>query len=352
MIDGAARSPARLPVHARARAPCRVRPPVRRPQGGAAPARSARRCEAAGGHVSARALADLAHHFAAAAAYRWSRAGGRVQPPRRAGRRIGRPRIRRGCADARDGARSWGSRTLAGAPRCCSSWAWPDTRPAAALEARAGTGRLPRRSAASSGTPSCWRAPRPGYEEATLATRNGAGRGRAAGGGHGQRWASSESELSVEPARRPGARSRRTGRARARCDRARERDRAGPAPRRPGRAGDGARALLLVARRDPHRGDPRDAGRGARARRGAGRHGAPGGSDVRGESPAFVAMADIPAARGEVAHRSGGWQRSRRQPFNLHVAEHYDGAIALADGKLDGGRGHGGSARSADGAHC
>ena len=51
--------------------------------------------------------------------------------------------------------------------------------------------------------------------------------------------------------------------------------------------------------------------------------------------PSFVALGDLPSARREVsvlrelAHASA-------QPFMLHVAEHYGSAIALADGRLDG----------------
>jgi len=50
--------------------------------------------------------------------------------------------------------------------------------------------------------------------------------------------------------------------------------------------------------------------------------------------PAFVAMADIPAARSEAAQLRR-MAEITRQPFILHVAEHYRAAIALADGRLD-----------------
>ena len=50
--------------------------------------------------------------------------------------------------------------------------------------------------------------------------------------------------------------------------------------------------------------------------------------------PAFVAMADIPAARSEAAQLRRIAEITR-QPFNLHVAEQYDAAISLSDGKLD-----------------
>ena len=51
-------------------------------------------------------------------------------------------------------------------------------------------------------------------------------------------------------------------------------------------------------------------------------------------APAFVAIADIPAARSEAAQLRR-MAEITRQPFNLHVAEHYGAAIALSDGELD-----------------
>ena len=51
-------------------------------------------------------------------------------------------------------------------------------------------------------------------------------------------------------------------------------------------------------------------------------------------APAFVAIADIPAARSEAAQLRR-MAEITRQPFNLHVAEHYGAAIALSDGQLD-----------------
>ncbi len=50
--------------------------------------------------------------------------------------------------------------------------------------------------------------------------------------------------------------------------------------------------------------------------------------------PAFVAVADIAAARSEAAQLRR-MAEITRQPFNLHVAEHYGAAIALSDGRLD-----------------
>lgn len=50
--------------------------------------------------------------------------------------------------------------------------------------------------------------------------------------------------------------------------------------------------------------------------------------------PAFVAIADVAAARGEAAQLRQ-MAEVTRQPFILHVAEHYGAAIALSDGRLD-----------------
>jgi DNA-binding CsgD family transcriptional regulator/tetratricopeptide (TPR) repeat protein len=50
--------------------------------------------------------------------------------------------------------------------------------------------------------------------------------------------------------------------------------------------------------------------------------------------PAAVAVADIASARAEVAEMRQ-MAEITRQPFNLHVAEHYGAAIALSDGHLD-----------------
>ncbi|MGN6866994.1 MAG: ATP-binding protein [Solirubrobacteraceae bacterium] len=50
--------------------------------------------------------------------------------------------------------------------------------------------------------------------------------------------------------------------------------------------------------------------------------------------PMFVALADMPAARREVSALREIAQATR-QPFMLHVAEHYGAAIALADGRLE-----------------
>ena len=70
-----------------------------------------------------------------------------------------------------------------------------------------------------------------------------------------------------------------------------------------------------------------------------------GDTELRAEAmswrvPAFVAIADIPLARSEVA-QIRRMAEITRQPFNLHVAEHYRAAIALSDGELDLAEGDG-----------
>lgn len=64
-----------------------------------------------------------------------------------------------------------------------------------------------------------------------------------------------------------------------------------------------------------------------------------GDTEIRAEAtswrvPAFVALADIDAARAEVAVLLEMAEQTA-QPFMLHVAEHYGSAIALSDGKLE-----------------
>jgi DNA-binding CsgD family transcriptional regulator/tetratricopeptide (TPR) repeat protein len=64
-----------------------------------------------------------------------------------------------------------------------------------------------------------------------------------------------------------------------------------------------------------------------------------GNTEIQAEAmvwrvPTFVALTDIPSARSEVSalHEIA---QATGQPFMLHVAEHYGAAIALADGRLD-----------------
>ncbi len=57
--------------------------------------------------------------------------------------------------------------------------------------------------------------------------------------------------------------------------------------------------------------------------------------------PAFVAARRhrFGASRGRRDARR--WPSITKQPFNLHVAEHYGAAIALSDGQLDAAEGRG-----------
>ncbi len=64
-----------------------------------------------------------------------------------------------------------------------------------------------------------------------------------------------------------------------------------------------------------------------------------GNTEIQAEAivwrvPTFVALADMPSARREVSALRDIAQATR-QPFMLHVAEHYGAAIALADGRID-----------------
>ena len=64
-----------------------------------------------------------------------------------------------------------------------------------------------------------------------------------------------------------------------------------------------------------------------------------GNTELRAEAmswtvPTYVMLADLESARREVAALLEGAERTA-QPFMLHVAEHYGSAIALGDGRLD-----------------
>jgi DNA-binding CsgD family transcriptional regulator len=64
-----------------------------------------------------------------------------------------------------------------------------------------------------------------------------------------------------------------------------------------------------------------------------------GNTEIRAEAmawrvPTFVALCDIDSARGEIATLLATAEQTA-QPFMLHVAEHYHAAIALCDGRLD-----------------
>jgi tetratricopeptide (TPR) repeat protein len=64
-----------------------------------------------------------------------------------------------------------------------------------------------------------------------------------------------------------------------------------------------------------------------------------GDTEIRAEAmswrvPTYVALCDIDAARRELAALQETAEQTA-QPFRIHVAAHYDSAIALSDGRLD-----------------
>ena len=200
---------------------------------------------------------------------------------------------------------------------------------------------------------SCSRAPR----SATRRRAGGpgiadAGRGRAARGGGGR---ARRRELGAARRRcSAGSPARSTSRATTSAaaivrDAARSRWRGGSDDR----AGLAtvAGALLLVARhdlagRDPRRCSPRP---GRSARSSATPRSAP--RRWRGASPAFVALCDLDVGTRARSRSLRATAEQTAQPFMLHVAEHYGSAIALCDGRLDGGRGQRRCARTS-GAGC
>ena len=49
----------------------------------------------------------------------------------------------------------------------------------------------------------------------------------------------------------------------------------------------------------------------------------------------LVALGELEAARRELAVALRGVRAGTRQPFILHVAEHFGSALALSDGRLE-----------------
>ena len=140
----------------------------------------------------------------------------------------------------------------------------------------------------------------------------------------------------------PQSRPRLRRRLRARAPYVEEpRDRDGSPARRPARPGDGADAVVLVARRRQPGADPRDAVRGARsgARRSARAICRP--RRWSGAWPSLIALGDLRAARARARPRCTRWPAALRQPFTLHVAEHYAATLALCAGQARRGRGRG-----------
>ena len=158
------------------------------------------------------------------------------------------------------------------------------------------------------------------------------GRGRAARGGD-DRAGRRQPRAARRAAQRARTRTRLPGRARARRHRPHQRRGPRPPAARSGAAGHGAGALVLVAGHELARRDPRDAHRG----RDLGEE--LGDTEILAEAmawrvPTFVALGDLESARREVAALLATAEQTA-QPFMLHVAEHYGSTIALCDGRLE-----------------
>ena len=338
MIEEVPAPPARLPVHARARAhgplydrltrraagrapPCASarrskarttdRPGPRRsptsPTTSRPPRRSAERSAAVDYNVARGprgAVSALAFDEARGAAPHGASSSG-IDDPRRAGRGV---QLELGTASHRAGKATRRARGLR-APRRRS----PASSADAELLARAAIGY----------EDACWR---PGHRRS--AARSSCSRRRPPRSA--TRAPSCASRLLGGLARALDF----AGRPRARRDRPRERRRDGPAARRPARPRDRADARLLVARDELARGDPRDAHRGR-----ATSAEELGDTEIRAEAMAWRVPALVGARRRRHRAARGRRRCSRRreqtaQPFMLHVAEHYGSAIALGDGHL------------------
>ena len=208
-----------------------------------------------------------------------------------------------------------------------------------------------RRSPASWATRSCSRGPRSATRTPAGARDRRPGRGRAARGG-GRR------------ARRRAARSCASG-----CSAGSPARSTSAASTSAARSCARARSAMARRARRPRRRSPRcwcarywargtssleeildDAHRGARPRRGAGRHRDPRRGD--GLARARVRRAGRPRRpRGARSRRCCATAEQTAQPFMLHVAEHYGSAIALCDGRLDEAEATARSARTS-GAGC
>ena len=248
MIEELPSRRSRLPVHPRARAPGAVRPARRRLRraelhlrvgealegagralgtGAGRPRAPLRRRGAAGAPRTRRRVQRPAPRAAAVAALAFDEAATRLRTALELGIEDPRQRAERASSSSASASHRGGK---AGGR---------------AGGVHGGGGHRPR----AGGRASCSRAQR-----SASRTRAGGpgidrpGRGRAARGGGRRRSATSESELRVGLLGRPRPRARLPGRPHARRRRPHERDRDGPAPRRPRRAGHRPDALVLVAR--------------------------------------------------------------------------------------------------------
>ena len=351
MIEELPVAAAGLPVHPRARAPRAVRPALGRAARGAAPAR--RRGARARTGARGRALADLAHHFAAAAPFGGAERGVEynVLAARAATAGAG---LRRGGGAAAHRARARDRRPGASAPRRCSSSGTASHR--AGQRAR----RARRRSATAAeiarelGDARAARPRRDRLRGRVLAPGDRRpGRGRAARGGRRPRSATSSSELRVgllgglaraldfrgdhERAARSCARAPSRWPAQL-GDRAGPRDGAGRAPT--GRAARARCEEILAMLTEA-----------ARPRRGARATPSSVAEAMAWRVPAFVALGDLDAARREVAALLRDAPSGRAQPFMLHVAEHYGVGDRALRRPPRRGRGAGRGARTS-GAGC
>ncbi len=260
-----------------------------------------------------------------------------VQPPGREGG-VGRAGLRRDRGSPAHGSARSGSRTSGGEPRSCSISARRCSAPVGRSRRCRRSARR-RRSHVSSATESCSTRAAIGFE--TTCWRPGLTDEGArelldeASAALGRE----DSTLRVGLLAESRSRARVRGRPRPGCGRARGGDRDGAPNRRPvagwRRCSMGvywARATTSLAEALEMLGEARDFGRGARRHRGPGRGDRLAGRRTDGP------RRDRAAAREELAIALDMAQHTR-QPFILHVAEHYRFGAGAARGSPGGGRG-------------
>ena len=223
MIEEVPSPRARVPLHATSSCGARCTTGCRGRGAPSCTCASARRSRR-GTSRSGRALADLAHHFAAAAPFGGTGRARRVQPARRAGGHRG-ARLRRGGGAAAHRARRWGSTARRSAPEVFAR-ARPREPPR-----REGARRARRRSGRRRTSPASWRT-RSCSRARRSATRTPAGAPGMADQGAVELLEEAAAALGDErlgaarrAARRARPRARLPGRPRARRDRPHERDR-------------------------------------------------------------------------------------------------------------------------------